>query len=496
MSLSAIDLTLTLEDDVALTAFAATVGHHETLPYLPGACVMGYLASRLYRTLGDDGARLLFHSDRVRFGDARLLTDAGPARPTPRTWHYAKSAGKPFADANKNQLRRDRLYDARHDAPDRTLRYKAFDGGELDATSGRLANPRKGYRQGTAIDPAANRAAEGQLFGYQSLEAGQCFRGQIRFATEIPAALVQQVGEQLHQATLLIGRSRSAHYGRVRSTASAISAPPLPDIAPETTELTLWLLSDLAAWDADGQPTLWPRAEWLGLPAGQLVPERTFLASRRYSPWNAYAGCRDHERLVIARGSVLTFQLAAAWMETHRAQLALGLGGYLAYGLGEIALYPEVWDWPAPESASPSEPNNEPTHATDARKDAAIDAYSRDLLHWLDQSTDTDGQQLEADLRQLGELYQRFRRLHGLTPQDQAGPRKTHWADIERIATSGRDDIAARLAELPRIWHESTYGPGAEEHFAHWVQQWAPQPARLARLAVEARRRNIMGETS
>lgn len=497
--MKAIEFVLELEDAAALTAFAATVGNHETLTYIPGACVMGYLAGRLYKDLEDSDARRLFHSDQVRFGDARLLSANGqPACPSPKSWFYAKHLGKPLSGPDDDQLVRERLLDARLDVRNPRLRYKAFAGGELCIETGRLISPRRSFRQATAIDADRNRAAEGQLFGYEGLEPGQHFGGQILFASEIPETLYQRVLEQLEQASFFIGRSRSAQYGRVRCRAVAAN-PPLPP-SPATDNVALWMMSDLAVWDDQGQPSLWPHAEWLGLPSGRLVPEQTFLATRRYSSWNGYARSRDRERLVITRGSLLTFQIEDTWTDAHRERLALGLGGYLAHGLGETRIYPSHWDWPASgdlngDHAAPRRRIPNPVDDGVSVQPAAGDRYARELLDWLGATAQSDADRLESALSELKECYAAYRRLNGLTEVDQNGPRKTHWAEVERIATAGVY-VRRRLEALPRVWRESRYGENATDHFAHWVLQWADQPELLARLATEARRRNIMGEQS
>ena len=105
-----------------------------------------------------------------------------------------------------------------------------------------------------------------------------------------------------------LGRSRSAQFGAVdieqqdlvQTNQVKIPAQPL---------LTLWLTSDMQLQN-NGQPTLIPEPQVLGLPEGtKWITESSFLRTRRYSMYNAYRRHYDKERQVISRGSVLRYQL-------------------------------------------------------------------------------------------------------------------------------------------------------------------------------------------
>lgn len=453
---------------------------------------MGFLAGQLYgKGMSDTDARMLFHGDRVRFGDARVADREGqPGRPAPRSWFYAKTRGKPYLGDREEYLDRPRLLDALLDEREQTLSYKSFHAGEFCQWSGRLMDPIRTFRQKTAIAVDRNRAEEGRLFGYEGVNSGQLFSGQVVFHSDVSTQLYDRVFESLQDAQFYIGRSKSAQYGGVscRARPGAIELPVCTG-----SRLSFWLMSDLAAWDEHGQPCVRPKPEWLGLPPGRLLEHASFIGCRRYSPWNGYARSRDRERYVMQRGSVLTFEFEQAWTDEQRAQLLLGLGGYLAYGLGEVVPYPSHWRWH--NSIESSIVNTDEAGVLSLRgavESEGFGAYGNTLVQWLQESSLSEEDLLQGALEELRGMYVAHRRLHGLHEADRAGPQKHHWGAVERTAARGRD-LREALDALPKIW-ETRFGLGSDEHFKAWVLRKADRPRLLARIAAEARRRNLMAE--
>ena len=75
---------VTLESDAVISETSATAGVHSTLDYLPGAALLGACAASLYDSLAPEESFLVFHSGRVRFGNAYPLAENGaPAIPVP-----------------------------------------------------------------------------------------------------------------------------------------------------------------------------------------------------------------------------------------------------------------------------------------------------------------------------------------------------------------------------------------------------------------------------
>ena len=60
----------TLLSDVILNSKSATNGPNETLDFIPGANFLGIAAGELYSKVSPEDSLRLFHSGKVRFGDA------------------------------------------------------------------------------------------------------------------------------------------------------------------------------------------------------------------------------------------------------------------------------------------------------------------------------------------------------------------------------------------------------------------------------------------
>ena len=85
---------MTLKEPVSLPA---TAGRSErgSLKFIPGAMILGALASRSYtQAQTQELAWDLFHSGAVSFGDAKPLADQAPAIHTPLSIHHPKRSSE------------------------------------------------------------------------------------------------------------------------------------------------------------------------------------------------------------------------------------------------------------------------------------------------------------------------------------------------------------------------------------------------------------------
>lgn len=329
--MTSLHLRVVLLEDVVMSRTSATLGAHRTLRHLPGAALLGVAANapsgggNLYAALDPADRWRAFHGGGVRFGNALPEGAGGAAVPMPLSFHVAKGQEPAMA------LPTGRVVDAgRVRNLARLSRADAFGGeqaeqlrdGFVDGALG-LVEVATTFRLGTAMD-ADGRARDGFLHGTEAIRAGQAFLARVdaddgALLDRLRAALL---GERL------LGRARSAGYGRVRVEETPGAPPPLP--TGRARSVTLLCLSDLVLRDAaTGAPRLLPEARDLGLPEGwTLRLDRSFLRVERYSPFNGRRRRPDLERQAIAAGSVLVFEGSA------EVDLA-GLAGRLAPGVGE-----------------------------------------------------------------------------------------------------------------------------------------------------------------
>ena len=346
-------LDIELRSDVIVSLSAATTGGHDSLDYLPGSVLLGAAAGRLFQQPGFGPE--VFLSGKVRFGDGLPLTKAGaPGWPVPLNRHFIKQQGIEGEAING-------LTDTKPDADARTQRKEQAQQlrtghATLDGTHFELEGD---YLLKTALDREKfGRARDRQLFEYETLPAGTKFRAAIRWKPTDPM-LTEKVAEIIRALTapgISLGRSRSAQFGRVSITVVP-RAPAEPSSLPAGVaanepgapkhSLHFYLVSDLAlpAW---GGARLQPAAAEFGLaPEWQFRPDRSFLRTRRYSPWNDFHNSRLTERQVITRGSVVTFARAddqpalEAEMKAVLVKLADGIGERREEGLGWVMLNPD-----------------------------------------------------------------------------------------------------------------------------------------------------------
>jgi hypothetical protein len=428
-----------LLEDAVISRRAATLGGHERLDYLPGQTLLGACAARLYGRLGRDQGYLVFHSGKVRFGNAwPLAPDGQPAWPMPLAWHEKKADP---ATHNSARLDPEKVFNFQHHqgefedgAQPQQLRI-----GYVDAV-GRLHQPVRYLRMKTAIDPDSGRAAEAQLFGYEAIARGTRLGGWIEADQDIDEALFEQITKSL-EGELLLGRSRSAEYGRARLSAVTFH-PPAPGAFIGNC-LTVWLLSDLAVADEWGQPTLEPRPEYLGLPRGRIDWSRTFIRTRRYAPWNGARRAPDLERWVIQQGSVITYALETAPALVLLDHCAAGLGLHRECGLGRVWINPHLlaeehpaWGPVADQRTGPDKPAL-PDHP---------------LVAWLESQVSGDArrQQIEQLARGIATDFAAQRRKaareRGLPANEDFGPSRSQWGRVLEAARSqSGDELLERL---------------------------------------------------
>lgn len=432
-----LDLVITLQDDCIFSERNATAGSHKALDYIPGGALLGAVAARLYTQLTSQAAFDWFHAGKVRFGNAYPLTMNGQRTfPMPACWHQVKGKS-PIKDNQLDATQVWRLDKCEGNKlpgnpPPQPQQLRA---GYL-ALDGQVAETHKSFRMKTAIDADSGRAKESALFGYDALQAGQRFHAQVSFDDDFTEDDIAKLKTVLTQ-TVLLGRSRSAEYGRATVEILKEQAALASDQIA-TKEITLWLLSDLMALDEYGQPTLAPKPEHLGLTNGKLLSEKSFLRTRRYSTWNAHKQGYEMERQVISKGSVLIYQLDSALTEEHLDKIAAGLGVERQAGLGQVWLNPALLATEQPtftESKSLvgkvqglSKPDKEP-----------------ELIAWLrKQQTDQGSKQnfaREAKRIACGyaELLKSARDLKGLDTSVPIGPSHSQWGAVLAAAKSQQE---------------------------------------------------------
>jgi CRISPR-associated protein Csx10 len=353
----AVTFTLHLKEPVLATALDGDPNSAVSLPYIPGSMVRGalvahYLAQNPTADLAaDPKGRKLFLNEQTRYLNAYPVIGQARRRalPTPLSWKVQKGTA---------QLKTFTVYDLSQDPEgpepeDDDWQARPVDAPFCDWRNNALTlySPKKQVQIHTQRDRKMGRATESQgaVFRYEALALGQDFGGVILCADE---AVADELKSLLETASLLLGGSQSAGYGRADIV--RLSTGPVQPEVPGTVsaiaagdQFTITLLSDALLRDAQGQYTGTLTSDILGAYLGtlaqpvsvQAVPELTHTKAGIVGGFNCKWGLPLPQTPVACMGSVFTFEaIEAIAADKLKALVANGIGERRAEGFGRLAL--------------------------------------------------------------------------------------------------------------------------------------------------------------
>lgn len=436
-------LQITLLDDVVFSASSATTGGHRSLDYVPGSALLGWAASKLYSKVAQEQAFWIFHSGSLRFGNGLPVTASGAiGYPMPFCWHHPKgvtySLGDTRLDGTKISNAQFGLHMNGRQPVQMTEGYVG--------TDGTFSQPLRQYRMKTSIELVKARAEVGGLFGYEALRAGQRFVAQLKADENRPDAkeLVDRVCEVFDQDIARFGRSRRSEYGKAFVSVDGGAPSLLIETEKVENKLTIWTTSDLALLDTYGTPCFQPSAQEISpdLPPGRLIPEKSFMRTRVYSPYNGYLRRHMEERSVISQGSILCFDLDNPPSQEVLSALDKGLGAYQEAGLGQVLLNPILLSAPTPKFVK--EVGVLEFYKPPLPLEPSLNTYAEQLVSWADAriSDALANQNLEAAVEiwceQLKRLYQTGRRQNAISPGAEFGPGSSQWGLVYQKSREDR----------------------------------------------------------
>jgi CRISPR-associated protein Csx10 len=328
-------LSLSLLEDVVVSLSSATIGAHKSLDYVPGACLLGAAARLMYRELDEETRWNLFHSAAVQFGNAIPVAPSGKrCLPMPLCFHRFKGSQEEtiqnLAAADRKPNRQYQRCKEKWLAPTEQGGWSVF-------------SVKKTGAMRTALSDG--QARDGFLYQTEALASGgqfhahlTCRKGHEQLLDKLIATLTQAKNVQ-------IGRSATAEHG---TTAVELGRwEPTPTAATGSGAVVRILcVSDLSLTDpSTGMTRLTPNSSDFGLPASWLwEPSRSFLRSRRYTPFNAYRRRCALDREVLTSGSVICFSREGKDSAVGSAvEVCDGrVGEYTEDGLGEVLFNPAI----------------------------------------------------------------------------------------------------------------------------------------------------------
>lgn len=316
-----------LLSDVILNTKSATSGPNQTLDFIPGSNFLGIVASELYPKYAKDSmdkAMMIFHSGKVRFGDAHPSKGNFRGLKVPAAMYYPKLSKPaeelyinhriPSRETHKElaqELASKQLKQCRNGFYDFSGIFVAPKDSPAASTTAQIIKTDTNFAIKSAYDRSKRRSKDEQLFGYQSLRKGL----DMYFSVEIDddVASPEEIAKEISKALIgnrRIGRSRTAQYGLVEIEPAGYdevkSREPLT--TPDGKIVTVYADSRLIFLDEYGMPTFQPTAEQLNL-NGEVLWDKSQIRTFRYAPWNFKRQSFDTDRCGIEKGSVIVVKL-------------------------------------------------------------------------------------------------------------------------------------------------------------------------------------------
>jgi len=302
--------------DIVLPATSNTEGNISQLDFIPGSNFLGMAAAEYesYENSFD-----VFHSGKVRFGDATLLCEGK------ETYKMPLSVFKEKTDESKiiNQLQ----------TPLSSLKQaKQVKNGYITKDK-KLTFVKYNYSQKSAYDKEKRRSKDSSMFGYNAIKSGTIWQFALSF-DDISDADLERVKTNLI-GTKRLGKSKSAQYGEVKISLQGESEE-LENLTLQE-EVILYAKSRLALIDSEGNPTYNLINLCDGLSEDNINYEKTQLRTSTFTPYNGVRATKDYERIVINKGSVIVLKnITQEQLNTIKS----GVGAYLSEGFGELLINP------------------------------------------------------------------------------------------------------------------------------------------------------------
>jgi hypothetical protein len=324
--------------DIVLNVKAATEGNQESLDFIPGSNFLGIAAGVLYDKLKPKESLKIFHSGKVRFGDAhpeQLKMENGELKMTgKRSLRIPASFFYPKLKEMKDGLFVHHEFNVKKaDFQPKQCRtgFYLFENKQIEEVK-----VEKTFAIKSAYDRKNRRAADEKMYGYESLRAGSSWLFDINIDDDISTSLNDEIRQAL-EGTKRIGRSRTAQYGLVEIK----SFPGFKNLLNSVKHddfVSVYADARLIFLDEYGLPTFQPTAKDLGIENGEIVWDKSQIRTFQYAPWNFKRQTRDSDRCGIEKGSVFFVKIKnGEW----RIENEKYVGSYQNEGFGKVIYNPD-----------------------------------------------------------------------------------------------------------------------------------------------------------
>lgn len=343
----------TLLSDVILNKKSASEGENETLDFIPGNNFLGIVASSIYSKLSSEDAYTVFHSGKVRFGDAHPSTGKVRSLRIPASYYHPK--GKSLSDGCYLN------YSVDHsDFMKKGIQLKQCRSGFYSFGEDHVAEEvqfETNFSLKSAYDSAMRKSDDGLMFGYEALPSGLDFLFEIDIDDDVRADLVDKIKETI-SGEKHIGRSKTAQYGLVKidefNYDENSSTSKIQSVANCSGPIcTVYADGRLIFLDEFGLPTLRPSAKDLGFNENaQIIWNQSQVRYFQYAPWNGQRKNFDTDRCGFEKGSVFVVNVSKVDKGVIPSESEY-VGYYTNEGFGKVIFNPDFLDGAEKEGKAP-----------------------------------------------------------------------------------------------------------------------------------------------
>ena len=311
-----LNFKVTFLSDIVLQASSNTEGKVANLDFIPGSNFLGMVA-RYYNEF--ENPFDIFHSGKVRFGDATILLGDKQTYKIPYSYFKPKLGGKV---ENHHHIK---TFSAEKQLKQIRKGYITKEGNFVELSYN--------YSQKSAYDKQNRKSADGQMYGYAAINQGTIWQFALRYDESID---IKQVRDKLIGKKQL-GKSKSAQYGSIMIEELDVPVENIEDTS-QLENVVVYANSRWALYDENGMPTYQPTAANLGLSAdSEVLWEKCQIKTSSFTPYNGARGTKDYSRVVIEKGSVVVLDKVS---KEDIAKLQSGVGAFLSEGFGEVLINP------------------------------------------------------------------------------------------------------------------------------------------------------------
>jgi hypothetical protein len=337
-----LNFKVTLLSDVIINQRAATEGNQKTLDFIPGNVFLG-VAAGIYNDLPVNETFTLFHSGKVRFGDAHPFVNKKRAVKVPASWYKKKDDKGDSELFVHHGMPKEGLKDEMGN-PVQVKQYREdfiVNGGQDKVSK---VDIKKHFAIKSAYDSDKRRSEDAKMYGYESLQAGSEWCFEVVFNDDIAAEMITKLENSL-VGTKRVGRSSTAQYGLVKIEKvlpfdNGFHTWPQPKTRDKDEKVVfVYAESRLIFFDQYGLPTFTPTAAQLGFPDAEICWEMSQIRTFQYAPYNNQRKTRDADRMGIEKGSVFCIT------GTTSNEKEKWVGSYQNEGFGKVLVNPDFLEY-------------------------------------------------------------------------------------------------------------------------------------------------------